>query len=138
MSYAHVGGAAAAEAKKRMQREEEEEVNRYSDSDLQGDWEFKFVRSQTGAFSKRETLDKVVAEEAAAGWVLLEKFDDNRLRFKRPVSARRNDYSLSPGIDPYRSKYGIGEMGLVFLIFGVMAAVGGLIALLVFLFSSGA
>lgn len=108
-------------------------MTNYSDKDLQQDWEFKIMRSSTGAFGKREKIEQVTAEEAVAGWVLVEKFDDNRLRFKRPASAKRNDYALPPHVDPYRTTMGISEAGLAFLIIGIMAGVGGLVALLVWL-----
>ncbi len=41
--------------------------------------------------------------------MLLEKFDDARLRFKRPVSARQNDATLGPDVDPYRTWVGASE-----------------------------
>ena len=61
--------------------------------------------------------------------VMVEKFDDNRIRFKRPISAQRKDPTLPPGIDPYRTTYGMGEGTMVLVILGVCAAVGGAIAL---------
>jgi hypothetical protein len=128
----HAATTAAHQAAKK-QRQEEEEMTNYSESELQQDWEFKIVRSVTGAFGKREKIEQVVAEEAAAGWVMVEKFDDNRLRFKRPASAKRNDYNLPAHINPYRTTYGMSEAGLAFRIMGIMALVGGLIALLVWL-----
>ena len=67
-----------------MQRQEEEEMTKYTDADLQGDWEFKIVRSNLAGFRKPEVLQQVCAEEAKAGWILVEKFDNQRLRFKRP------------------------------------------------------
>ena len=131
MSGAHVAVHAAQEKKKRQQ--EEEEMTRYSDRELTEDFEFKIVRSSTGAFKKRETVEQVMSEEALAGWKMVEKFDDNRLRFKRSASAKRNDYNLPPGIDPYRTSYGMTEFGLAMTILGVMAGVGGLVALLIWL-----
>jgi hypothetical protein len=128
----HAATTAAHHAAKKRQQEEEEMTN-YSDSELQQDWEFKIMRSSTGAFSKREKIEQVVAEESVAGWVLVEKFDDNRLRFKRPASAKRNDFNLPPHIDPYRTTIGLSEAGLAFMILGIMAGVGGMVALLVFL-----
>jgi hypothetical protein len=92
------GAAAAAAAEARRRQEEEEEMTRYTDADLQGEWEFKLVRSNTGAFRSPEVLRQVCVEEARAGWTLLEKFDNQRLRFKRPVSARAGDAGL--GFDP--------------------------------------
>ena len=122
----------AAQEKKKREREEEE-MTRYTDKELTEDFEFKIVRSATGAFKKRETVEQIIAEEAMAGWKMVEKFDDNRLRFKRPASAKRNDYNLPPGVDPYRTTYGMTEFGLAMTILGVMGGVGGLIALLVWL-----
>ena len=37
--------------------------------------------------------------------MLLEKFDDNRVRFKRPRKARARDIYLPEGVDPYRTRY---------------------------------
>jgi hypothetical protein len=80
----------------------------YTQDDLKGDWEFKIVRSDSGVFRKPRVLEKLLEEEAQAGWVMLEKFDDNRIRFKRPRSARARDAYLSEdGIDPYRTQYGV-------------------------------
>ncbi len=64
-------------------------MTKYTDAELQASWEFKILRSNTAAFKKSDVLRKVCAEEAQAGWVLLEKFDNSRLRFKRPLSAAR-------------------------------------------------
>ena len=71
-----------------------------------GDWEFKIVRSNSAAFRNPEILEKLMEEEAQAGWVMLEKFDDSRVRFKRPRSARSKDTFLPDGVDPYRTQYG--------------------------------
>lgn len=131
MSGAHVAVHAAREKKKREQ--EEEEMTRYTDKELFEDYEFKIVRSATSAFKKRETVEQVIAEEATAGWKFVEKFDDNRMRFKRPASARRSDYNLPPGVDPYRTTYGMTEFGLAMSILGSMAALGGAIILIIWL-----
>lgn len=125
--------AAHAAIKKRTQ--EEEEMTKYTRDELDNDWEFKIVKSVSGKFSKREVVQQVRAEEAVAGWVMVEKFDDNRIRFKRPASAQKNDYNLPPGIDPYRTTYGMSEGALGLSIVGIMIGVGALIALLAFLLS---
>ena len=81
------GAAAAAGAARQaelLRQQEEEELTKYSDAELQGDWEFKILRSNLASFAKPEVLKQVCEEEARAGWVLLEKFDNQRLRFKRP------------------------------------------------------
>ena len=89
-----------------MLRAEEEDMAQYTQDDLEGDWEFKIVRSDSAAFRKPEVLNKLIEEEAQAGWTMLEKFDDSRVRFKRPRSARARDTFRPEGVDPYRTRYG--------------------------------
>jgi hypothetical protein len=129
------GSFAAAHAAAEKRRQEEEEMAKYTRDELDNDWEFKIVKSVSGKFSKREVVEQVRAEEAIAGWVMVEKFDDNRIRFKRPASSQRNDYNLPPGIDPYRTTYGMSEGALGLTIVGIMIGIGVLIALLAFLLS---
>ncbi len=105
--FASVGGAAAAERHQQMLFAEEEDMTKYTPDDLQNDWEFKIVRTGTAAFRKPEVLKKLLEEEARAGWIMLEKFDDSRIRFKRPRSARARDSLLPTDVDPYRTRYGI-------------------------------
>jgi hypothetical protein len=91
--------------KQALLRAEEEERTPYTEDDLMQDWEFKIVRSANAAthpFLRRELLSKLLAEEAQAGWQLVELFDGNRIRLKRPVSCRAQDASLPPDCDPYR------------------------------------
>ena len=78
--------AGAAAKRRQMLLAEEEEMTAYTQDDLTNDWEFKIVRSESAAFRKSEALNKLVEEEAQAGWVMLEKLDDRRVRFKRPRS----------------------------------------------------
>ena len=101
-----IAGASAAQRRRQMLEQEEEEMTQYTREDLDNEWEFKIVRSGTAAFRKREVLDQVVEEEARAGWVMLEKLDDSRIRFKRPARARAQDPYLPPEVDPYRTTYG--------------------------------
>jgi len=130
---AYIPAAAAAAKKRRQMRrlaEEEEDMAKYTQDDLNNDWEFKIVRSESGAFRKSEVLKKLIEEEARAGWVMLEKFDDRRVRFKRPRSARNRDAILPPDVDSYRTRYGAPSaqyavlvtilLGLVALGFGVL------------------
>ncbi len=125
MSAGAAAGAAAAMA--RRKREEEESMTGYTPADLAGDWEFKILRSATGAFRHPERFREAVQQEASAGWVLIEKFDNQRLRFKRPVSARSGDATLANsggaggpgsggGLDPYRTTYGMSETRLALTI----------------------
>ena len=115
--------AAAAAAQRRA--EEEERMENYSTDDLQNDWEFKIVRGNQEAFRNHAIFTKLVDEEKQAGWVLLEKFDNSRIRFKRQRAKQAHDEQLiSQGIDPYRTQYGtflakymmIAMVGLIFLL----------------------
>jgi len=106
---AYGGGAwiaAVAAKKRRQQLRMEEEMTTYTQDDLTNDWEFKIVRSESGAFRNPKALDRLIEEEAQAGWVMLEKLDDSRVRFKRPRSARAKDAYLPEGVDAYRTHYG--------------------------------
>lgn len=130
MSGAHVAIHAAQEATKALE-EEEMEMTKYTDKDMAEEWEFKIVRSATGTFKKLDVMQRVVEEESQAGWVLLEKFDDKRLRFKRPMSARSKDAMLPQGVDPYRANYGISEgaMGATIAL-GIMGLIGVFVLIL--------
>jgi hypothetical protein len=133
------GGAAAAAAarRRRMMLAEEEDMARYAQEDLSNDWEFKIVRSESGAFRKPEVLRKLTEEEAQAGWVMLEKFDDRRVRFKRPRSARTRDVLLPPGVDPYRTRYGAPTAQYAVLAGMVIGLVAAGLGALVFLRADG-
>ena len=124
--------AAAAAARLRAQHEEEERLSDYSPNDLAKGWEFKIVRANTAAFRKPEVMQQVCDEEARSGWELVEKFDDTRLRFKRPTAAR--NIPSPAGIDPYRTTYGIsqGKLTTIILIavFGSMALIMAVVAAL--------
>jgi len=111
-----VGASAAAAAAARM-REEEEEMTTYNKDDTEG-WEFKIIRSYSTYFKKYENLKKVCDEEARAGWEMVEKFDDYRVRFKRRIDKRKNDQYLQ-GIDPYRTHVGWSSGRLAGTIVGV-------------------
>src|SRR5687768_5930724 len=109
MSGAAAGAAAAAAAaaEQRRREEEEQEMSSYSPQDLAGDWEFKILRSMSGAFGKPDLFRQALEEESRAGWTLVEKFDNARIRLKRPVSAKQND--TGPQVDPYRTYFGRSE-----------------------------
>lgn len=64
------------------------------------------MRSGSPIFRKSEILLQIREEEALAGWSLLEKLDDYRVRFKRPASAAKRDDRLPAGIAPYRTQIG--------------------------------
>jgi hypothetical protein len=128
---AGAAGATAAAAAERRRLQEEEEMTAYSQEELQG-WEFKIVRANTSVFGKPEVLNKLIQEEARAGWALVEKFDDQRIRFKRPVSARQNDGQLPPDVNPYRTHYGMSTIRFTLLI--LAAALLGVCAIMTITF----
>ena len=75
----------------------------YGEQDLEG-FEFKIIRSANGRFKNPEFLRRTLEEEAHAGWEILEKFDDQRVRLKRRSDCRRQDSMLD--FDAYRTWVG--------------------------------
>lgn len=129
------GGAAAAAAAIARRREEEELLTPYNKEDLEG-WEFKIVRSNFGRFSNYETVQKVCEEEARAGWEMVEKFDNERIRFKRRIDRRSGDRQL--GFNPYRTTIGFGEGRIAAIILvGLAALIAGVIALALYFQNGG-
>jgi hypothetical protein len=97
-------------------------MSAYDRKDLSEGWEFKILRS-ADEFGHPEYLRQALQEESRAGWVLVEKLDDSRVRLKRPASARARDATLD--FDAYRSYVAGGSAvrrGFV------MALIGGLVA----------
>jgi hypothetical protein len=133
-TMAYIGGTVAAtaaavqqEKRRKLMEAEEENMTGYTHDDLAGDWEFKIVRSDTGAFRRPEVLRELVEKEAQAGWILLEKFDDNRVRFKRPRSAQAKDAYRPAEVNPYRTHYGsffTRRAALVTMMMGLAFLVG--------------
>jgi hypothetical protein len=125
--------AAVAAELARKQREEEEEMTPYKSDDLAG-WEFKIVRSATGKFNQASVVRKLCEEESRAGWEMLEKFDEYRIRFKRKTEHRGNDHYLE--VDPYRTQIGIGPGQLGLMITGAIIGIVLLVLLIVFLLNN--
>ncbi len=69
-------------------------------------WEFKIVRAPSDLFREFPALKRLCDEEASAGWIMLEKLDDRRIRFKRPIAMREVIRADLLPIDPYRTTYG--------------------------------
>lgn len=130
MSSAAVTGAVVAAKEAARKRREEEHMTGYNGNDMEG-WEFKILRSHTGKFKNYHYVQQVCQEEAKAGWEMLEKFDDNRIRFKRRVDKRRNDMHLD--VDPYRTTVGMSEGKLVVTIVGSIVGATAIILLIVLL-----
>ncbi|MEG5057673.1 hypothetical protein QUB60_17670 [Microcoleus sp. A2-C5] len=69
-------------------------------------WEYKIVRASSDLFRNPAIFHKLCREEAEVGWILLEKLDDRRVRFKRPIALRDAPMPNLPTFDPYRTHYG--------------------------------
>ena len=68
-------------------------------------WEFKIVRAKRDLFQDPEVFQLLCHEEREAGWILLEKLDDRRVRFKRPIALREIIKPEFLDRDPYRCYY---------------------------------
>lgn len=97
----------------------------YDRDDLDG-WEFKILRATSQKFRNRDELERILDEEARAGWELIEKFDDTRLRLKRRVECREDDRRAD--VDPYRIWVGTTPARqaaiVVAVTLGVLALIG--------------
>jgi hypothetical protein len=117
------------EEERRKRREEEEILTSYSEVAMTQDWQFKIVH---GDFSSAAKVRAVMQEQERWGWVFVEKFDNERIRFKRPADETAND-DLREG-NPYASKSkaapASGCAGLLVLGFGLAGGVWGLLSLL--------
>ena len=68
----------------------EETMTPYAPASLAADWEFKIIRSPIfKQFGNQEFRDRVLAEEERAGWMLVEVFDNARIRLKRRRPSRQ-------------------------------------------------
>ena len=107
----------------------------YAPEDLAQHWEFKIVRANRPVFRNPQTLYRLLAEEARAGWTMVEKFDNSRIRFKRPQEARLHDPSLPPGVDPYRVHYGLPPgLFAALLVVTILVVTFGIMGWILFLF----
>lgn len=86
--------------------------------------EFKTMQSQTPLFAETKKMHEVLAVEAKAGWGLLEKEDNYRIKLQRDISNRSNDGSLD--FDAYRTTVGVSSVltyGLTALVTVVIVSV---------------
>jgi hypothetical protein len=114
------GAAAAAAAAAQRLRQEEEEMTAYTPRELAEDWEFKILRSNFNTFRNPEKLRAVLEEEKRGGWVLVEKFDDQRIRLKRAAGTKVTQGDFADGYEPYRTTIGVSQGFLVLAILGVL------------------
>ncbi len=100
-------------------------MTRYTIDELDSDWEFKIVRSEIGAFRKPEVFAALLQEESLAGWEMVEKLDDRRVRFKRRSDARRRDATFPQGMIPTApSTAGHLLPGRILVMIALLLAVG--------------
>ena len=69
--------------------------------------EYKVIQSQTPTFSDTAKMHEILDEEAKAGWRLLAKEDNYRLKLQRDISNRANDANLD--LDAYRTTVGVSS-----------------------------
>lgn len=131
---AAAGAAALAVALEQM-RQEEEEMTPYSDRDLAEGWEFKIVRCTNAAFRKPEQFRALLEEERKGGWILVEKFDDSRVRLKRPAGAKAIVGDFADGYDPYRTMVGASPEQRLLIVLG--CAFGFMLLMFLVLFLVG-
>lgn len=78
-----------------------------ANTDPSGAFEYKIIRSVTGAFKDPAKFRSALDEEARAGWELVEKLDNSRARLRRSIECRKRDADL--GQDAYRTQIGMSE-----------------------------
>ncbi len=92
---------AAARRIWQLQQQEEGAIVSHHDPSK---YEFKILRTtRFFSFGNKNRLEQVEKEQAKFGWTLIERFDDYRLRFVRPISERKKDVNRVG--DPYESLY---------------------------------
>jgi len=84
--------------------------NGYSNAESPGhlvqEWEYKIVRANRDVFRNPTIFKRLCQEEAEMGWILVEKLDDRRVRFKRSRGLENAENPYQIKADPYRSTYG--------------------------------
>lgn len=81
-------------------------LNKVKNNSRENAWEYKIVRANSDIFRNPEIFQRLCQEEAQAGWILLEKLDDQRVRFKRSYIKRDSINTKNLSFDPYRTQYG--------------------------------
>jgi 23S rRNA maturation mini-RNase III len=70
--------------------------------------EYKTLQSQTPLFASAAKMHETLEQESKAGWTLLEKEDNYRVKLQRNTSNRDNDKNLD--FDAYRSTVGVSSV----------------------------
>jgi hypothetical protein len=83
-------------------------VNIFQTPEPSMELEYKILQSQTPFFANAAKMHEAVEQESKAGWTLLEKEDNYRIKLKRNTSNRDNDKNLD--FDAYRSTVGVSSV----------------------------
>lgn len=102
MAWLPAATAAAAAASRRREEEEAQVIDGLLQKDSDGRYEYKVLRSSSGAFKRPDRRNQVLMEEARAGWDMALMLDNSRLILRRDKKMREQDFLSTPGIDPYR------------------------------------
>ena len=70
--------------------------------------EFKTLQAQTPLFADTSKMQEILAEESKAGWDILEKEDNYRIKLQRSIDNRSTDANLLT--DPYRTTVGVSSV----------------------------
>lgn len=93
--------------------------------------EYKILQATTPHFASASNLQRVLSEEAQAGWTLVEKYDNYKIRLQRDISHRANDVDRQ--IDPYRVQvgpsniltYGTATLLTLLVVYAIFSYFGG-------------
>jgi hypothetical protein len=89
------------------------------------DLEYKTVQAQTPLFADSKKMHDILEEEAKAGWQLLWKEDNYKIKLQREISHRENDKILD--FDAYRSTVGVSSVityvGTALLTLGIVSVI---------------
>lgn len=70
--------------------------------------EYKVMQAQTPLFADTKKMHEILDQEAKAGWRLLEKEDNYRIKLQRDISNRDNDKNLD--FDAYGTSVGVSSV----------------------------
>ncbi len=117
MSY--VGGAAAAAAiaaEAERVRQEEEEMTSYSPKGPGRRLGIQDPPLELRRVPQAGASAPILEQEKRGGWVLVEKFDDSRIRLKRPAGTKVVEDDFADGYDPYRTSVGTPSAAFIIAI----------------------
>ena len=89
------------------------------------DLEYKTIQAQTPLFADSKKMHAMLEEEAKAGWQLLWKEDNYKIKLQREILHRENDKTLD--FDAYRTSVGVSSvvtyMGTALLTLAIVSVI---------------